>query len=137
MRFLIYCFVTIFICLPFLYGCGTNSLHPLSGTATYNGKPIPYGSIMFEPDNEKGTFGSGGIADIVNGQYKTRKNGGIGMGVYHVTIYGFDSTLNTNNSMDADVSMFRPYATNIEISLETKTWNFNVPDDNGTNSKKK
>jgi hypothetical protein len=127
----------IFVCLPFFCGCGTNGLRSLNGTATYDGKPIPYGSIMFEPDTEKGNSGSGGAADIVNGRYKTRKNGGVGVGAYRVTIYGFDSALNTNHSMDADVSMFNPYVTEINITQETKTWDFNVPQSGGSDNIRK
>jgi hypothetical protein len=137
MRFLINYFVMIFVCLLFLCGCGTNGLRSLSGTATYDDKPIPYGSIMFEPDTEKGNSGSGGAADIVNGHYKTRKNGGVGTGAYRVTIYGFDSALNTNKSMDADVSMFYPYVIEINITPETKTWDFNVPKGGGSNNVRK
>lgn len=111
-----------------LTGCGGSSeLRSLSGEATYDGKPIPTGSILFEPDESKGNSGPGGAADIVNGKFQTRKNSGVGAGPQRVTVYGFDPALNKDNSMDADTSLFPPYETEIDLAPEARTLDIRVP----------
>src|SRR5262245_17940333 len=60
--------------LAFLGGCsdGRMKTAPVKGTITYKGKPVPQGSIMFQPEQ-----GPAATADITNGSYvlKTYKNG--------------------------------------------------------------
>ncbi|MBN9120591.1 MAG: hypothetical protein J0I06_15800 [Planctomycetes bacterium] len=50
-----------------LVGCGVKT-HDVSGTASFNGEPIPEGQIAFVP--EKG--GQGGAGTITNGQYSAK-----------------------------------------------------------------
>jgi hypothetical protein len=75
-----------------LSGCGTGErLHDVSGTITYEGKPIPKGLIFFDPD--KGTPGTQGFANIENGKFDTASPGkgkGIRGGAYSIRISGFD-----------------------------------------------
>ncbi len=86
---------------------------------------------MFEPDEAKGTLGAGGAADITNGIYRTRKKSNIQNGFYRITIYGFDPGLNTANSMDADIAIFPPYTTELEVTPEKKTIDIDVPPGGG------
>jgi len=66
--------------------------YTISGTVTYQGQPIPVGTISFEPDTEKGNSGPGSMADIVNGKYTTPPGkGGVG-GSYLARIEGYDGT---------------------------------------------
>jgi hypothetical protein len=66
-------------------GCGDSGpkLAPVRGTITYKGKPVPYGTIMFQPDE-----GQAAIGDINDGTYilKTNKLGGAPLGKYRVTV---------------------------------------------------
>ena len=110
-----------------LAGCDTTGLRPLSGTVTYEGRSIPTGSIMFEPESA----GAPGAADISDGRFRTRNKTGVANGFYQITIYGFDPDLNKDNSMDTDISMFFPYTTRIEITSETKTLDIVVPKGGG------
>jgi hypothetical protein len=43
----------------------------VSGEVRVNGEPVPYGEILFTPDNGKGNSGPQGIATIQNGKYDT------------------------------------------------------------------
>ena len=75
-----------------LAGCGdAEKLYDVSGTITFEGKPIPKGLIFFDP--EKGTPGTQGFANIEQGKYDTSNPGagkGIRGGKYSVRVSGFD-----------------------------------------------
>src|SRR4051812_41319698 len=74
-----------------LSGCGSkNSDYQLSGKVTFQGKPVPAGSIRFEPDAAAGNSGSGAHADVKAGEYKTRPEQGLRGGAYKITISGTD-----------------------------------------------
>ncbi len=77
-----------------LFGCkeAEQKRNRVSGTATFDGKPIPFGDVLFTPDATKKNSGAQGIANIRNGKYDTSAQGGKGYGggpaVIRVT--GFD-----------------------------------------------
>ena len=60
-----------------LASCGTDDTfgkrYPVSGTVTYNGKPLEKGRIGFFPDDPKGV---GAAGDIENGSYTLSTGGG-------------------------------------------------------------
>lgn len=73
-------------------GCGGETgpkRYHVSGNVTFNGTPVPYGSIQFQPDLSKGNSGPAGYATILNGKYSTA-DGGKGMvaGPHQVIIIG-------------------------------------------------
>jgi hypothetical protein len=43
----------------------------VSGTITFDGKPVPHGAVLFSPDTAKGNTGPQGIAEIKDGKYDT------------------------------------------------------------------
>jgi hypothetical protein len=61
-------------------GCGPAgpARHPVEGAVTYAGKPLPRGTIRFDPDGTKGNTGPVGMAEIVDGRYATKADGGRG-----------------------------------------------------------
>ena len=72
---------------------GSEQLYDVSGTITFEGRPIPKGLIFFDPDTSKGTPGTQGFANIDNGKFDTAlagKGRGIRGGTYHIRISGFD-----------------------------------------------
>ena len=76
-------------------GCGKDGepkRNRVSGKATFDGKPIPYGEVLITPDGAKKNSGAQGIAPLRNGEYDTAATGGKGYGggpaVMRVT--GFD-----------------------------------------------
>ncbi|HWL10430.1 MAG TPA: hypothetical protein VNQ76_18645 [Planctomicrobium sp.] len=62
----------------------------VNGKITLDGKPIPAGEILFEPDNTKGNRGPAGVADIKNGEFICRKGFGV-VGGPHVAIISANS----------------------------------------------
>ena len=58
------------IALASLAGCNTGRF-PVSGEVTFNGKPIPEGTISFEPADRQGPTTGGKIAD---GKYRLDGN---------------------------------------------------------------
>ena len=76
-----------------LGGCGRKagpSRFDLSGTVTYDGKPVPSGYIVFAPDLAAGNQGPGTQANIRDGQYQTAPGQGTVGGPHVATVCGFD-----------------------------------------------
>lgn len=108
-------------------GCGDNDPRTIqiSGTATFNGEPIPFGQILFEPDAALGHAGPAGFALITDGKFNTRLSGkGIASrGAYVVRIHG--QTARLTERADKILPLFNPYEVRIEITDPTQ--NFDVP----------
>jgi hypothetical protein len=76
-----------------LAGCGQGApkYYDVAGTVTYGGKPIPKGTVSFEPDPTTGIRGQMGYADLVDSKFDTRAHGkGVLGGPYIIRILGFD-----------------------------------------------
>jgi hypothetical protein len=75
-----------------LAGCGDSgpARFELSGTVTYDGKPVPAGFIVFIPDDATGNSGPGTTAGIQDGQYRTLPDKGTIGGPHVATVYGFE-----------------------------------------------
>ena len=54
-------------------GCAKSEerLYTVSGTVTFNGKPVPMGLVFFDPDTSKGNSGRQGFANIQGGKFTT------------------------------------------------------------------
>jgi hypothetical protein len=76
-----------------LLGCSSGvKLFPVSGTVTFDGKPIPAGRLYFNPDVGKGNDGPQGYADIREGKFDTREGGrGTPGGPMVIRIEGFEA----------------------------------------------
>jgi hypothetical protein len=53
--------------------------YDVSGSVTLEGRPIPFGEVVFTPDGAKKNSGPQGIAKIQDGKYDTRLPGGLGV----------------------------------------------------------
>jgi hypothetical protein len=80
--------------LGLVLGCSDSDVkrYRVSGTVTFDGKPIPYGDVLITPDDAKKNAGAQGIAIIRDGKYDTSGSGGKGYGggpaVIRVTGFG-------------------------------------------------
>ena len=65
----------------FLAGCAEDGpkRFRVSGEARFDGKPIPYGDVLFTPDGTKQNSGPQGIATIRDGKYDTSGSQGKGV----------------------------------------------------------
>ena len=83
--------VTMIATMAALVGCSGSDgtqLYEVSGTVSYDGKPIKHGEIIFVPDTSKGNSGAGGYADVKDGKFKTKYQKGVVGGPYLLTISG-------------------------------------------------
>lgn len=72
-----------------ILGCGRSGPERavVSGTVTYQGRPLPQGTIRFLPTAETKTPMSGAL--IVDGKYTADKRGGVPVGTHKVVIEAF------------------------------------------------
>lgn len=115
--------------LGFSAGCGKPKVprYNLSGTVTYQGKPVPAGRILFEPDIRKGNDGPQGYSDIKEGKYGTDRFGkGAVSGPLVVTIIGTTG----EGASEANLlgrPLFPRYQTTIDLPEEAMEYDFEVP----------
>ena len=112
-------------------GCGGSDgpkRYDLSGTVTFDGKPIPAGSIIFQPNASAGNSGPQGAAEIRDGKYDTSANGkGMIGGPHIVRITGFDGIAETE--MDIVKPLFAEYQIEVDLPEESGAKDFEVPGD--------
>lgn len=72
---------------------------PVAGTVTHDGRPVPRGSVWFEPTASVGTFAATGFAVIESGTYQTPPDTSPGKGLYRVRIIGRDGTPPTEKDL--------------------------------------
>jgi hypothetical protein len=82
----------ILLAVIVLAGCGERGPERIvvSGTVTYNGKPLPNGMIRFLPTAQSAAPVAG--ANIVNGQYRVDSRGGVPVGPATVQIEAYRRT---------------------------------------------
>ncbi len=118
-------------CLPLAFvGCGTkepaNVVH-VRGTVTYQGRPIPLGLIVFEPDPAKGNHGPQGHAKIKDGKFDTRSSAkGAVVGPLIVRIVGGDGVAPEAFTPVSNL-LFEEYKTKVDLSRDSTTLSFDVP----------
>jgi hypothetical protein len=68
--------------LALVLGCSDleSDRQRVSGTVTFQGEPIPYGDILFTPDDAQKNSGPQGFATIRNGRFDTSSADGKGYG---------------------------------------------------------
>jgi hypothetical protein len=76
-------------------GCGQDPMarQPVRGTIDYQGKPIKFGSVRFEPAAGQKTAGS---ADIRDGRFSLDRANGLAPGKYKVWVQAFDRISDSN-----------------------------------------
>jgi ABC-type oligopeptide transport system substrate-binding subunit len=113
--------------LALLAGCtSAEKLHDVSGTATFDGRPIPAGIIYFDPDPIKGGTGTQGFANIHDGIYTTAVNGrGIRGGPYIIRITGYNGK--TANEAPLGQPLFDEYEMKKDLPAANSELNFDIP----------
>jgi hypothetical protein len=112
----------------FAVGCGAEGepVYQVSGTVTFQGKPVPKGLIYFDPDQTKETGGDMGFASILDGKFNTAEEGqGIRGGAYEVRVNGFDGKV--ANDAPFGQALFLEYRTTADLPMQDSTYNLDVP----------
>jgi hypothetical protein len=87
------CFLGAALFAIALAGCGGTdapTTYQLSGRVTFDGQPVPNGTITLSPDTEKGNRGPGTAAGIVAGRFVTEPGKGHIGGAYVLQVSGYD-----------------------------------------------
>ena len=114
-------------------GCGPSTDGPvryqISGTVTYDDKPVPNGFVSFAPDTTAGNKGPGGGAPIEQGRFKTDATRGTVGGPHVVKIVGYDGVAVTveGEQLAHGKPLFAPYETTIDFPKKDGTFEFKVP----------
>jgi hypothetical protein len=109
-----------------LSGCSSGEkIYDLSGSVTYQEKPVPAGHIVFEP--AAGNTGPPGFAKIKDGRYDTRILEGRGIigGPHLVTIMG-QSGIPSGELLNGK-PIFPEYTTTADLPKNNGTHDFEVP----------
>ncbi len=72
--------IVLLACCLAAAGCGGDGIrrHRVTGKVTFDGEPVPAGTIYFNPDVAAGKDGPPGFAAIVDGAFDTRAERGRG-----------------------------------------------------------
>ncbi len=115
--------------LVVLVGCGKGgdvARYDVSGTVTYDGNPLPAGTILFQP--APGNTGPGGTARIESGKYNTATGGKSPTGGPHIAVItGFDGKTDLAKEMPDGAILFSDYREDVDLPKEATTKDFNVP----------
>ena len=131
---LIFSLIIGMVSLP-LVGCSGANDGParfeLSGTVNYQGKPVPYGELLFIPNSSKGNQGTSAVAIIEAGRYQTAEDKGIIGGPHHVEIKGFDGPP-VSGAVPADgetapKQLFKQLKVDVDFPREASTYDFDLP----------
>lgn len=116
-------------------GCrSSNDLetYPISGTITYQGKPVPVGSITLVPDSSQGNRGAAVSMEIVDGKFDSANasRGHVG-GPHIATIVGLDGN-GDGDLFPNGYMLFQDYQVTLDLPKDSSTNDIIVP----TNQKK-
>jgi hypothetical protein len=116
-----------------LPGCGGEERprYPVSGTVTYQGKPVAMGSIRFEAEASVGDFAPVCHAPISEGKYATPSQDSPTNGKYLVLVMGIDTARIKKDGPPGTPwempALFPPFRTIVEIPPPNGVFDIEVP----------
>lgn len=113
-----------------LSGCDSQARHQLSGTVTYQGKPVTMGSVRFEAEHSAGNVTPVCYAQIVDGKYEMKPEERPATGRYRVLVMGIDeSRIKKEPGVPWEMpELFPPYTTTIDVPQPNGTFDITIPD---------
>lgn len=130
------------ICLVLLattIGCRAKSdleTYPISGTVTFQGKPVPVGSLTLVPDSSQGNRGAAVSMEIIDGKFDSANASRGHVGGPHVaTIVGLDGN-GDGDLFPNGYMMFQDYQVTLNLPKEASTQDIVVPTDQKKPSRK-
>jgi hypothetical protein len=109
------------------HGCGRLAVR--CNGDDYEGEPVPFGFVRFEPDASKGNTGPGAGAQVKNGEFSTAKGKGIVGGPHQIIVYATDGIHTKIDGEDAPQGrpLFSDYKTQVDFPKDDVEWNVDVP----------
>lgn len=114
-------FLTLPCTMLLLCGCGKAEAPKadITGTVTFAGKPLVFGTIDFVPDESKSHHGPGGSAEIRNGAFDTTATqSGVFAGPHMIRVSGYEAIPTVSGSGAPDSPpppLFLEYPTTADI----------------------
>ncbi len=112
-----------------LSGCGAKVKGPerfqVTGTVTFDGKPVPAGEIIFAPDTAAGNNGPGSLAEIEDGKYTTTFGKGVVGGAYILRVSGSDGV--STDDLPSGKSLFSGYEVKHDFPKKDSTFDIEAP----------
>ena len=126
--------LALFCCLlsvAMLPGCGKSGpkTYAVSGKVTFDGKPVPAGTIRFTPDAKAGNDGKSSVAKIKDGSYSISSSDGVIGGAYKIVIFGYDGVAfeGGEGTVAEGKPLFDGYEVQQELEQSSATLDFEVP----------
>jgi hypothetical protein len=111
-------------------GCGGDGLdrHRVRGTVTFQGKPVEFGAVFFEPTESVGKVAPTVYLPVRDGKYDTGDKGPI-PGRYRVTVGGVDKSKERvdDDGITHSPQLFQDYKFEVEIPPPDGTLDIEVP----------
>lgn len=109
-------------------GSGEPKRHRITGTVTFEGKPVEFGAIFFEPTESVGKIAPTVYLPVRDGKYDTNDKGPVA-GKYRVIIGGMDKS---RERVDSDgithtPQLFQDYKFEVDIPPPNNTLDIVVP----------
>lgn len=92
----------------------------VSGEVKFDGRPVPYGEILFTPDSGKGNSGPQGIATIQDGRYDTAGSRAPG-------VAGGPTVVRVTALSDPSGKLICEYEFSIDLPKADSTQNIEIP----------
>jgi hypothetical protein len=120
------------VTLPVLAGCGRGDgldRHRVRGTVTFQGKPVVFGAIFFEPTASVGKVAPTVYLPVRDGKYDSNDEGPIA-GRYRVVVGGMDKSKQRvdDDGITHTQPLFENYVFEVDIPPPNGTLDVEVPD---------
>ena len=112
-----------------LAGCGDGlKRQRVQGTVTFQGQPVEFGAIFFEPTASVGKVAPTVYLPIRDGKYDTGDEGPVA-GKYRVVVGGMDKSRNKvdDDGITQTPQLFRDYTFEVDIPPPNNTLDTEVP----------
>jgi hypothetical protein len=113
-----------------LAGCGGDGLdrHRVRGTVTFEGKPVQFGAIFFEPTASAGKIAPTVYLPVRDGKYDAGNKGPVA-GKYRVVVGGVDKSRERvdDDSVTHAAQLFNDYVFEVDIPPPNNTLDVEVP----------
>jgi hypothetical protein len=124
--------VGFFVCASCaIAGCGSAdglTRYPVKGTVTYQGQPVKFGAIFFEPTASVGEIAPTVYLPVRDGKYDALEEGPVA-GKYRVVVGGVDQSSKRvdDDGVTHSKQLFQDYKFDVEIPPPNNTLNVVVP----------
>jgi len=113
-----------------LVGCGGGTgpnTFELKGKVTYDGKPVPMGTVSLSPDT--GNQGPGASAGVKDGEFTTEDGRGHVGGAYKILVTGYDGVpVEGGEGPDPNgTQLFAPYEMTVDLPKANHEMTIEVP----------